>query len=297
MRQHLSLVIRAKGSETVFPLEGEPVIIGRSTECDIVLPDAYTSRRQARLFLNEHDRLCIENLGRNPILVNEQSVQQSELHPGDELRIGSIDLSLRDMAPTPRDEPISATDNSPDEDGTVFMSAKEHPLTGPHLAFNDANGHARHVSLPQTQISIGRGAENHIQLEDQSVSRRHAVLEDTAQGLQLITTSETNPVFVNSQSVATTRIYAQDLIQIGPYHLTLISDRAQDQRPAEMVHQTSLSIYHWAVISILVLCVCIFGGYFAYTGLYQPWHSNKRIESASTTLARGNSLEAINTLH
>ncbi len=69
-------------------LDADEVIIGRSPECDIILPDRQVSRRHARIF-RRGDQYFLEDLGsKNGTWVNGQPVQDPvPLQDGDEIQV------------------------------------------------------------------------------------------------------------------------------------------------------------------------------------------------------------------
>jgi hypothetical protein len=75
-------------------LSGDRVVVGRSREADIVIDDPNVSRRHAEL-RREDGSWAIADLGStNGIKVNGRRVEQSSLDPGDEIMIGTIELSF-----------------------------------------------------------------------------------------------------------------------------------------------------------------------------------------------------------
>jgi pSer/pThr/pTyr-binding forkhead associated (FHA) protein len=78
-----------------FPLRsGKEIVIGRSSELDMVLVEDMVSRRHAKLAMNGA-RVLIEDLGStNGTFVNGEKVQQSELKVGDRILIGTSILKL-----------------------------------------------------------------------------------------------------------------------------------------------------------------------------------------------------------
>jgi serine phosphatase RsbU (regulator of sigma subunit) len=83
------------GSRERFPLQKDKTVIGRSRECDIVLPDQWLSRRQAQI-KRERDGFYLTDLGsRNGTVLNGTKIQQpSLLHPGDTITLGMYVLSF-----------------------------------------------------------------------------------------------------------------------------------------------------------------------------------------------------------
>lgn len=81
--------VHGKYSGREFPLDGESMIAGRSSEADLVLADDAVSRKHARFF-GRRGRTWLRDLGsRNGTLVNGKAVELHCLRDGDRLLIGS----------------------------------------------------------------------------------------------------------------------------------------------------------------------------------------------------------------
>ncbi|HYO96900.1 MAG TPA: FHA domain-containing protein [Polyangiaceae bacterium] len=78
-----------------FPIsEGQEIIVGRSSELDMVLVEEMVSRRHARIAL-EDDVITIEDLGStNGTFVNGEKIQKSPLREGDRILIGTSILKV-----------------------------------------------------------------------------------------------------------------------------------------------------------------------------------------------------------
>ena len=71
-----------------LPREGE-VVLGRSRECEVRLPDVDTSRRHAKIVC-AGGRFVLHDLGStNGTFVNGERIEQRELRAGDRLQIGA----------------------------------------------------------------------------------------------------------------------------------------------------------------------------------------------------------------
>jgi diguanylate cyclase (GGDEF)-like protein len=72
-----------------FPLDGETLIIGRGSDCDIVVDLDSVSRRHAQLQRHE-DEIVVSDLGStNGTYVNETQVKEQTLADGDQVKIGN----------------------------------------------------------------------------------------------------------------------------------------------------------------------------------------------------------------
>ena len=112
MRPMLRLhVVPAQGAPFEHLLQGDSVVIGRSSSSDLALGDRFLSRHHARLF-RDGDRYLVEDLGsRNGTLLNgEQVLEPTPVKPGDVIRMSGSVLSIQlPDAPGGDDLPI---DNS-----------------------------------------------------------------------------------------------------------------------------------------------------------------------------------------
>jgi adenylate cyclase len=87
----------------------------------------------------------------------------------------------------------------------------------PEFVYEDG-GTTRRVAL-RGGMTIGRSSDNDVVLRDFSVSRRHAVVEETDGRLQVRDLDSTNGVKVNDTFVTTGNIAAGDVVTIGNFEL------------------------------------------------------------------------------
>lgn len=88
--------LRPLGLSAVFSvkLDGGPLTVGRSEDCDVTLPLETVSGRHCRLYKK---RCCwfVEDLGsRNGTRVNGRSVRIRRLRPGDTLSVADFDFEV-----------------------------------------------------------------------------------------------------------------------------------------------------------------------------------------------------------
>src|SRR5690242_10303362 len=79
----------------------------------------------------------------------------------------------------------------------------------------------REETLAQPVIKIGKVSSAHLRLEDESVSRMHAILERSGDTLQLIDLGSTRGTFVNGQRVNKARLEPGDVITLGDLRIEL----------------------------------------------------------------------------
>jgi diguanylate cyclase (GGDEF)-like protein len=78
------------------------------------------------------------------------------------------------------------------------------------------NQMGQRYELTDTELVVGRGEESDIRIADNSISRRHARLEPTLQGVLVKDLGSTNGTFVNDEPIEGTRLlHDGDYLRIG----------------------------------------------------------------------------------
>lgn len=85
------------GARIYWVVEGEPIVAGTNETCDIVLPNALTEPRHARISVAAGE-LWIDDLGAGSTAVNGELVTRARLRAGDRLLLGLVALAVRDAA-------------------------------------------------------------------------------------------------------------------------------------------------------------------------------------------------------
>ena len=106
------------------------------------------------------------------------------------------------------------------EDGPLDEIAAE----GPALVVRSGGGRAgEHFSPQSDRTTIGRSPDNDVFLDDVTVSRKHAVLVQSAGEFRIEDLGSLNGTFVNRRRIdAATRLESGDEVQIGKYRLSFI---------------------------------------------------------------------------
>src|SRR5688572_22314677 len=80
---------------TAVPLRLDPVLVGSSPECEVVLPDRRVSRRHCSLALGE-DGLVLTDLGsKNGTFIGDVAIREARIVPGTLVAVGGARLSVR----------------------------------------------------------------------------------------------------------------------------------------------------------------------------------------------------------
>jgi FHA domain/zinc-ribbon domain len=103
------------------------------------------------------------------------------------------------------------------------LSLADLRIEGPALVVRSGGGRAGETfSLDRDQVSIGRGPECEIFLDDVTVSRKHAVVMRRADGFTIDDEGSLNGTYVNRRRVETAKLEDGDEVQIGKYKLTFL---------------------------------------------------------------------------
>ena len=93
--------------------------------------------------------------------------------------------------------------------------AIEAPGPGRYLAFFEDAGSTRLVALEKPVTHLGRGFSVDVRIEDQSVSRRHAVIAARRDGARILDDRSANGTYVNGRAVSDAPLHDRDVIRLG----------------------------------------------------------------------------------
>jgi hypothetical protein len=129
----------------------------------------------------------------------------------------------------PETAPIAAPDSKPVLDSYVLLDHRARARAiprrlapfGHYLAFAD-NGAEWLLALDAKVTHIGRGLASDVRIEDQRVSRSHAILVRHGHHTRLLDNRSANGTFVNGRQVIATNIADGDVIRLGPVVMTYL---------------------------------------------------------------------------
>jgi pSer/pThr/pTyr-binding forkhead associated (FHA) protein len=95
------------------------------------------------------------------------------------------------------------------------------PSPGRYLALEEG-AVARLIPLRRPIMHIGRGYSVDMRLEDQTVSRRHAIIVERGTETRILDDRSANGTFVNDRRVAEAALHDGDVIRIGRVELVFV---------------------------------------------------------------------------
>ena len=123
---------------------------------------------------------------------------------------GASSLPTEAHAPTEELEPSGVLGHGARRESLAFAR----PSPGRYVAIEDGEV-TRLVALHQAVTHVGRGFSADLRLEDQSVSRRHAVIVDDGEGARILDDRSANGTFVNGRCVTDVVLHDRDVIRLG----------------------------------------------------------------------------------
>jgi signal transduction histidine kinase len=91
-RSDVLTVTVGPGVGTIYRLKFGETWIGRSDDCDIIIPATGVSRRHAWITLSKTRVVLRDNKAKNGTFVNDKQVSEHALKPGEEIQIGHVTL-------------------------------------------------------------------------------------------------------------------------------------------------------------------------------------------------------------
>jgi pSer/pThr/pTyr-binding forkhead associated (FHA) protein len=189
----------------------ECTTIGRSRDSDIFLEDITVHRKQASILSTKDGYVLKDDHGSGDSFINRFPVTTQLLNSGDELQFGNTHMTFFANEGTRPFQLASSRGRelqigkTPDPQSTKVAC----------LQIVNALGDARNIEL-LSGMSIGRSRECDIFLEDLTVSRYHATVQEVTPGhYEIIDNHSATGTFVNNQPISHCPLNEGDVIRIG----------------------------------------------------------------------------------
>jgi pSer/pThr/pTyr-binding forkhead associated (FHA) protein len=126
------------------------------------------------------------------------------------MTIATADRRSAAQAETESHEPAGVLAHSARRGSVSF----ERPSPGRYLALEEGEL-TRLIPLRSAVTHVGRGFSADLRLDEQSVSRRHAVIVARRTGVRILDDRSANGTFVNGERVAAAALHDRDVIRLG----------------------------------------------------------------------------------
>ncbi|HEY2027565.1 MAG TPA: FHA domain-containing protein [Myxococcales bacterium] len=239
----MKLVIEGdEGRKSVVPVRDE-MTIGRDEGNTVRLPDRNISRRHARLF-QQNGKLLIEDLGSfNGVRVNGRKIEAATaVKEGDLIELGDYELSVEGKLPRPSDanetlpvaQPVSQPEPGSAADGPPKVALRDlDPAETPRLVGLSGPVRGKEFHLTRTEVKFGRGSENDLAVDHQSVSRAHARFVLDRGQWQVVDNQSANGIRINGDEYAVGNLSPGDTIELGHVKFRFCAAGEKFALPAE----------------------------------------------------------------
>ena len=198
-----------------------PVTIGRDATCTIVLADPSVSRQHARIERSGNSIRVIDLNSGNGVWVGNDRVENGRvLADGEQFRIGSTIFACVAAAPEPKAAAVESTEKTVFMAPPVFDTPVFSPLVQPEplvirvLDGGDAVPPGTEFTI-RGDATIGRSTECSITIAEKDISRKHARLSLTPEGLQLTDLGSSCGTWINDREVHKATVKRGDRFRVG----------------------------------------------------------------------------------
>lgn len=225
-KERLFLIIKApNGDVREVPIGDAPLVIGRDESADVRVDDKKVSRRHASFKILDGDP-WVEDLGSsNGIRLNGKKIdKRTRFGPGDQVRVGSFQVSLKgkaeDTASSVFDGPDRAQLRSKpvvEKIGASSVQPEPRPPKGdlPLLIGMDDPVSGRRFELKRGENIIGRLEECDVPILDGSVSRQHSRIVFARDRVTVTDLGSSNGTYVNETKVDMAELAHADQLRVG----------------------------------------------------------------------------------
>lgn len=270
---HFFALVQKVRPHRKFETSREKFFLGRSRDCDIVLPEPQVSRRQAEVRL-ENGRHYIRNLGRNLLRLNGRPTTGDFLENGDEIAFGDSQYTYL----------AQAAEGDGSEAQTLLVSEPDGADGAQRLVCNHPNGRTTTHALIGERFLIGRSPEADLSLADPSVSRRHCLIERRGDDHLARNISAINPLAVNDRIVTEARLSSGDRLKIGPYVISFFSSRREDTRARPRRLRRFLTPRRLGIAGLAVAAAAAA----LFYSVAVPWKTAHELEAIAQRISNGN---------
>jgi pSer/pThr/pTyr-binding forkhead associated (FHA) protein len=191
--------------------------IGRSRDSDIFLEDVTVHRKQASIIRTSAGGYTLrDDHGNGDCFVNGKPVTQYDLQSGDQLSFGQTQMIFHANEGT---RPFQLP-SSRGKELYIGKLADPQSTAIARLRLNDPQSTIPSIEL-QSGMTIGRSRECDIFVEDLTVSRHHATIEEYTPGVyEIVDNKSATGTLVNGRPVRRHKLKEGDIIQIGNTRFT-----------------------------------------------------------------------------
>ena len=210
-----------KAGETVN-FGAKTISIGRSEDNDIVVDDPTVSRHHARI-THQDGKYTLEALGSTSgTRVAGKEVTMAQIAAGETVKFGNTEVGFNLGANPVKPSPVQAPAASTTDD---LMKTRVINSPAPSLAWlvvTDGPGTGNTVHLKEGTNLVGRAPGNGLSIDDQYMSRKHAMIKVQGGNVKLYDIGSTGGTKVNGNEIGAKVIRTNSVIRVGETQLRVV---------------------------------------------------------------------------
>ena len=213
--------------------------IGRSEDNDVVVDDPTVSRHHARITCQD-GKYTIEDLGSTSgIRVAGKQVGMAQIASGETVKLGNTEVGFNLGATVAKPSPVQYRDRF-DIDNPMETRVINKPTQSmAWLAVTAGPGIGNTFHLKEGANLVGRASGSGLSIDDQYMSRKHALLKVSGGNVRLYDFGSTGGTKVNGNYISSKTIQANSVIRVGETELKVIEvDNPQQFNQATMSGKT-----------------------------------------------------------
>ena len=201
----------------------QTLTIGRSPDNDIVIDDPTISRHHARVTVSD-GTYRIEDLGSNSgTKVDGNNIESDLLKPGASIKLGNTEFQFARLGGYTERFPTSASATSAGSDQNATRIISESTSSSYWLAITSGQATGSTYQLSEGVNVIGRQVQDGFSIDDQYISRRHAMIRVNGGDLSIYDVGSTGGTKLNGTEIGGAVVNHDAVIKIGQTELKLIS--------------------------------------------------------------------------
>jgi len=213
------------GEEQVYNLPQDIISFGRTSACDIELPDKSISRKHAEMVREGEDYFLIDLKSGNGTFLNDKKIRPIEKHllrPSDVVKIEQFEIHFAPLEES-MDKPVEEDTDTDiieikmikkvlkalDKDASPSLEVLNGVAEGKKILFSD----------DLQEVDIGRDPKCTLFIDDPVISRKHAKLIRKWGGIVLQDLESRNGSFINNEKVQEKLLRDGDKVMLGTIKL------------------------------------------------------------------------------
>ena len=206
------------GEHAPVELDPGPAMLGSGNDCQVVLLAPGIALHHCELLVKQYTaKLKLAN-PENQVTVNGKSVDSEiEIKPGDLITFAEV--RCRAVAVEKGQSPVPQRDVSANDDGATKVR-----MALPKFVLRGVSGETFGRVFPIGQTTVaGRQSECEIHIPSEGISRRHAELRLTADGIMVEDLGSANGTYINDRRVTRELLKSGDELRFDTVRFLLIA--------------------------------------------------------------------------